>query len=121
MLFNYNKGRSSEVPLAMLLNFKGILQTDGLEQYQRVGRKLPNIKLAGCMAHARRKFHDALLYNEEQATWMIEKYQELYAIEALACIFHTNLTHPFQSNLTHLFQFYLTHPILGDLNLDCLL
>ena len=84
VLFNYNKGRSSEVPLAMLLNFKGILQTDGLEQYQRVGRKLPNIKLAGCMAHARRKFHDALLYNEEQATWMIEKYQELYAIEALA-------------------------------------
>ena len=84
VLFNYDRGRSSDVPLEMLLNFKGVLQTDGLEQYQKVGRKLSGLKLAGCMAHARRKFHDALMFNKSQATWMLEKYQELYAIEAIA-------------------------------------
>ena len=83
-LFSYSPGRGHGVPLEMLETFSGYLQTDGLEQYETLQRKRPGIILAGCMAHARRKFFEARDYHRQKADWMLDKIQELYAIEEVA-------------------------------------
>jgi transposase len=57
--YEYDPSRSGQVPLRLLEGFQGILQTDGYEGYAAVGSR-PGIVHAGCWAHARRKFVEAL-------------------------------------------------------------
>ena len=59
VLYDYDPGRSAQVPKRLLEGFKGYLQTDGYDGYNAVvaDNKLKHI---GCMAHARRKFSDAV-------------------------------------------------------------
>lgn len=57
VLYEYQPNRSLQHPLKFLRGFKGYLHTDGYEVYH----KLPsNIIVCGCLAHARRKFEEAL-------------------------------------------------------------
>ncbi|GAC1651857.1 MAG: IS66 family transposase [Acidobacteriaceae bacterium] len=56
VLYDYQPTRGREHPSKYLKDFTGYLQVDGYPGYE----KLPNITLAGCWAHARRKFVDAL-------------------------------------------------------------
>jgi len=56
VLFEYAPGRGHEYPMAFLSGFKGFLHTDGYEAY----RKLPDVTVVGCLAHARRKWDEAL-------------------------------------------------------------
>lgn len=81
VLFDYQKGRSSNGPKTMLDNFSGIIQTDGYSVYESLFANHPHIMLIYCMAHARRKFVDALKYDKEKATYVLERMQQLYAIE----------------------------------------
>lgn len=60
VLYDYQTGRDHACPLAFLQDFKGILQCDGHSAYKTLSSKQPDIELAGCMAHARRKFKEAL-------------------------------------------------------------
>jgi transposase len=59
ILYEYDRSRSAEVPKRLFEDYEGILQTDGYEGYSAIGRE-PGIIHAGCWAHARRKFTDAL-------------------------------------------------------------
>jgi transposase len=59
ILFDYVPSRSGTVPLQLLADFKGTLQTDGYEGYAAIGAQ-GGIVHAGCLAHARRKFDEAL-------------------------------------------------------------
>jgi transposase len=59
ILYEYDRSRSAEVPKGLFEGYEGILQTDGYEGYGAIGRE-PGIIHAGCWAHARRKFTDAL-------------------------------------------------------------
>ena len=59
ILFDYDPSRSQNVPLRLLDGYRGYLQVDGYEGYNAVGSQ-PGITLVGCMAHARRKFNEAL-------------------------------------------------------------
>ena len=59
ILYEYDRSRSGEVPKRLFEGYEGILQTDGYEGYGAIGRE-PGIIHAGCWAHARRKFTDAL-------------------------------------------------------------
>jgi transposase len=59
VLYDYDPSRSAEVPKRLLQGFTGILQTDGYAGYDALGRE-PGIVHAGCWAHARRKFVEAL-------------------------------------------------------------
>ena len=59
VLYDYDPGRSAEVPKRLLGDFKGYLQTDGYDGYNAVVAANGLTRL-GCMAHARRKFTDAL-------------------------------------------------------------
>jgi Transposase IS66 family len=57
----FRLGREREGPKRFLGNFEGILQSDGYGAYARVGE--PGMVHAGCWAHARRKFFDAVKPN----------------------------------------------------------
>lgn len=58
VLFEYDPSRSREVPLRLLDDFSGYLQTDGYAGYNAVCLQ-NNITAVGCWDHARRKFVDA--------------------------------------------------------------
>jgi transposase len=81
VLFDYRKGRDSSGPEAMLEHFRGIIQTDGYKVYESLFASHPHIILTFCMAHARRKFTDALKDNEKMAGHVLERMQVLYALE----------------------------------------
>jgi len=59
ILYDYDPGRGSGVPTRLLEGFKGYLQTDGYDGYNAVVSQ-NNLVHVGCMAHARRKFSEAV-------------------------------------------------------------
>ena len=64
------------------VEFEGTLQCDGYEAYpcfaKRRGEK---IVLAGCLAHVRRKFHEARETAPQVAGWFLRHFQHLYRLE----------------------------------------
>lgn len=56
VLFDYQTTRSSDHPKEFLKGFRGYLHVDGYAGYE----SLPNVSLVGCLAHARRKFDEAI-------------------------------------------------------------
>ena len=58
VIFEYNKSRSSTVPLEILEGFSGYLQTDGYAGYNSACKEY-ELTHVGCWDHARRKFTDA--------------------------------------------------------------
>lgn len=59
VLYDYDPGRGAQVPVQLLEDFTGYLQTDGYAGYNAVVAS-NNLIHVGCMAHARRKFSDAV-------------------------------------------------------------
>ena len=59
VLYDYDPGRSAQVPKRLLEGFKGYLQTDGYDGYNTVVAANGLVHV-GCMAHARRRFNDAV-------------------------------------------------------------
>jgi transposase len=62
--------------------FKGVLQSDGYSAYGAFIKTRQGIELAGCWAHARRKFHEALEQSPRPAGWVMRQIQHLYRIES---------------------------------------
>ena len=60
VVYEYQKTRHSDHPKEYYKDFKGILMTDGLEQYHKLARKSEGIINANCLAHARRHFANAI-------------------------------------------------------------
>jgi transposase len=81
VLFDYRKGRDKSGPREMLTDFRGIIQTDGYKVYDSLYRNHEHIHLTFCMAHARRKFVDALKDDEKQANHVLDEMQLLYVLE----------------------------------------
>jgi hypothetical protein len=84
VVFDFCLGRGREGPKDFLGQFEGILQTDGYSAYEKVGG--PKLVHAGCWAHARRKFFDAVQLNPNDAvaSRIVKRTDELFAIDALA-------------------------------------
>lgn len=80
VLFDYRPGRGREGPDDILKDFQGYLQTDGYSAYEDFDRR-GGITLMHCMAHARRKFHEALGNDQPRAEYALGLFQKLYAIE----------------------------------------
>lgn len=59
VLYDYDPGRGAKVPTRLLAGFTGCLQTDGYDGYNAVVAANGLIHV-GCMAHARRKFSEAV-------------------------------------------------------------
>ena len=60
IVYEYQKTRHSEHPKEYYKDFRGVLVTDGLEQYHKLARETEGIENANCMAHARRHFANAV-------------------------------------------------------------
>lgn len=59
VLYDYDPSRSQRVPIRLLEGFSGYLVTDGYEGYGKVCAEY-GLTAAGCWAHVRRKFDEAL-------------------------------------------------------------
>ena len=65
------------------VNFTGALQCDGYSAYRAFANGRGDaIELAGCWAHVRRKFYEALEPSPRTAGWLVRQIQHLYRIEA---------------------------------------
>ncbi|MDQ6815702.1 MAG: IS66 family transposase [Bacteroidota bacterium] len=80
VIFDYRKGRDREGPSEILKAFKGHLQVDGYQVYEDFGSR-ECIILLHCMAHARRKFSEALNNDKVRSEYVLKYMQQLYALE----------------------------------------
>ncbi len=64
-------------------NFTGTLQCDGYAAYRAFANSRGGaIELAGCWAHVRRKFYEAIESSPKTAGWIVRQIQHLYQVEA---------------------------------------
>lgn len=82
VVFTYDPGRDKLVPMDILKDFNGYLQTDGYEGYSAVVAK-NGINQLVCWAHVRRKFFEAKEY-DENAKFFLAEIGKLYEIERQA-------------------------------------
>lgn len=80
VFFDYQQGRGEQGPQGILKDFKGYLQTDGYQVYEPFDKK-EGVSLLHCMAHARRYFVEARDNDAARADHVLERMQQLYAIE----------------------------------------
>ena len=80
VVYDFAQGRGSEYPNAFLQGFKGKLVCDGYNGYKPLfGRGVIEV---GCMAHARRKFHELHVTGQSLISIeALELFQTLYTIE----------------------------------------
>jgi transposase len=65
------------------VDFTGTIQCDGYQAYSCFARgRKGAIELAGCWAHVRRRFHEALEQSPKTAGWLLRQIQQLYRVEA---------------------------------------
>ena len=88
ILFNYEPTRSGEIAWRLTEDFKGYLQSDGYSGYDAIGQRADVVHV-GCLAHARRKFDEALKAQKQNgrgglAAQGFVLIQKLYRIEKIA-------------------------------------
>lgn len=60
VLYDYQKTRKADHPREFLKNFKGVCVTDGYQVYHTLEKEREDLTIAGCWAHARRRYDEAL-------------------------------------------------------------
>jgi transposase len=84
VVFDFRLGRGRDGPKRFLGQFEGILQTDAYAAYDQIGR--PRMVHAGCWAHVRRQFFEAVQLNPRDriATAIVARMDELFVVDAEA-------------------------------------
>ena len=84
VIFDYQDGRGRDGPARMLRGFRGKLQSDGYSVYGQL--KLDGTLHFACMAHVRRKFHEAAKVDPDDAALVkiLGAIAQLYEIEERA-------------------------------------
>jgi transposase len=83
VFFDYQQGRGREGPQQILEGYSGYLQTDGYSVYNIIEEKT-DVTLLHCWAHARRKFHESVQSDPEQASHALTLIGKRYEIERQA-------------------------------------
>ena len=78
--YAFSPSRSGETPARILGDSGGVLQVDQYSGYNRVTTP-DKRRRAGCIAHARRKFHEARDKAPELVDHVLEQLLELYVVE----------------------------------------
>ncbi|MEG0836200.1 MAG: IS66 family transposase [Christensenellaceae bacterium] len=60
ILYEYQPSRNATHPRKFLKDFAGICVTDGYQVYHTIEKEREDLKIAGCWAHARRRFDEAV-------------------------------------------------------------
>ena len=80
-VYEWHMGRSAKCAEPMLKGYRGLLQADAYSVYSSISAK-EGFLIVGCMAHARRKFHEAWRdYDERRSGGYILLIAELYKVE----------------------------------------
>src|SRR5437764_14851727 len=84
VVFEFQMGRGRAGPKQFLEGFEGILRTDGYIGYEKVGG--PKMVHVACWAHSRRALFEAheLAPGETVAQEIIQRLDELFAIDRVA-------------------------------------
>jgi len=78
--YHNDPSRGAKVPEEILKGFRGVVMADGYICYQTLAESHPELVLAHCMAHARRKYMDALpAYPQCQVA--VDLIKDLYEVE----------------------------------------
>jgi len=83
VLFEYQPGRGQQYPQTFLAGYSGLLMSDGYDAW----RTLVGATHLGCMAHARRKFTEAIKARKKPGGPSVEAlkfFEALYEVERLA-------------------------------------
>lgn len=75
------KSRSQKAAKKVLSGFEGTAMTDGYAAYQALRASTPNLKLAHCWAHVRRKFLEAADFSPELSDQAVGLINSLFEIE----------------------------------------
>jgi transposase len=86
VLFEWHTSREARCLEQLIpINFSGTVQCDGYSAYGRFARRRASVSrpvlLAGCWAHTRRGFYDALDHAPKEAGWVLRQIGHLYDIE----------------------------------------
>jgi transposase len=87
VLFDYDPTRKKGVVGEKLKDFKGYLQSDGYAGYEQFSTNESIVRMA-CMAHARRKFDEALSNDRKRSLHALAMMQRLYRLEHLMRLFN---------------------------------
>ncbi len=60
VLYEYQPSRKASHPREFLKEFQGICVTDGYQVYHTIEKEREDLRIAGCWAHARRRFDEAV-------------------------------------------------------------
>jgi hypothetical protein len=60
VLYDYQKTRNASHPREFLKDFSGVCVTDGYQVYHTIEKEREDLKIAGCFAHVRRRYDEAL-------------------------------------------------------------
>lgn len=83
VVYTYAPGRGADHAIALLKDFRGVLQTDGYGAYKTLAVQRDDIVLAHCWSHARRKFFDLAKGGSAPiAEAVMARIGKLYAVEA---------------------------------------
>ena len=81
VVYDFCIGRGAQYPIAFLDGWSGTLVRDEYKAYESV-IALPHRRAAGCLAHARRKYHELLKGNVSPvATEAIQRIAQIYRVE----------------------------------------
>jgi transposase len=80
-LFEWHQGRGADCMKDMLDPFSGTLQIDGYIAYTSYAASREGLELAGCWAHTRRYFFEALEEAPKMARWFLHQIGLLYQVE----------------------------------------
>ena len=80
--YRWASGRSTQDLIKTLgTDYQGVLQCDGYRAYNKYQKENSGVILGSCMAHIRRKFHEALEAGERHAAHIIRAIGHLYQLE----------------------------------------
>jgi transposase len=111
ILYDYDPSRSGAVPQRLLAGYRGYLQTDGYDGYNAVVAT-NGLKQLGCMAHARRRFDEAVKAQGKNKrggkAWRgLSLIQKLYRVEKQA--------RPMSTDERHAYRIVHAKPVLDEM------
>lgn len=80
VVFQYTDNKRAETVAALFEGFKGVILIDGATDFNLL-EKADGVVRAGCWAHARRKFYEALPYDTKRALRALGAIRQLFLAE----------------------------------------
>jgi transposase len=81
--YRYHHSRSHDIPLNFFEGYKGYIHCDGYQGYDALAEKSAEIKLSGCLYHARRKFFEILKVTNAKEGVAYDVVQQIIKLAAI--------------------------------------